>query len=152
VLNSKIRGESQPRSHRPAYGRIGHHRGSRPPRIRTTIAAKKPAPFVDLVKRHFKATEPNELWCGDLTYVHTGEGFLYLATVIDVFSRRVIGWPLPLTCGPNSSVTPCAWLWLTAAGRSQEWCSIPIVEPNMEPESTRIWLTSRCAPVDGTRG
>jgi transposase InsO family protein len=63
-------------------------------RIRTTIPAKKPAPFVDLVKRRFKAGRPNELWCGDLTYVHTGEGFLYLASVIDVFSRRVIGWAI----------------------------------------------------------
>lgn len=63
-------------------------------RIRTTIAAKKPAPFADLVKRRFKAASPNELWCGDLTYVHTGEGFLYLAAVIDVFSRRVIGWAI----------------------------------------------------------
>ena len=63
-------------------------------RIRTTIPAKKPAPFADLVRRRFKAASPNELWCGDLTYVHTGEGFLYLATVIDVFSRRVIGWAI----------------------------------------------------------
>ena len=63
-------------------------------RIRTTTPAKKPAPFADLVKRRFKATRPNELWCGDLTYVHTGEGFLYLASVIDVFSRRVIGWAI----------------------------------------------------------
>jgi putative transposase len=63
-------------------------------RIRTTIAAKKPAPFADLVKRRFKAARPNELWCGDVTYVHTGEGFLYLASVIDVFSRRVIGWAI----------------------------------------------------------
>ena len=63
-------------------------------RIRTTIPAKKPAPFADLVKRRFKAASPNELWCGDLTYVHTGEGFLYLSTVIDVHSRRVIGWAI----------------------------------------------------------
>jgi len=63
-------------------------------RIRTTIPAKKPAPFADLVRRRCKAASPNELWCGDLTHVHTGEGFLYLATVIDVFSRRVIGWAI----------------------------------------------------------
>ena len=74
-----------------ASGIIGA-RGRR--RIRTTIPAKKPAPFADLVRRRFKAASPNELWCGDLTYVHTGEGFLYLATVIDVFSRRVIGWAI----------------------------------------------------------
>ena len=64
-----------------ASGIVGR-RGRR--RIRTTIPAKKPAPFADLVKRRFKAASPNELWCGDLTYVHTGEGFLYLSTVIDV--------------------------------------------------------------------
>jgi transposase InsO family protein len=74
-----------------ASGIVGR-RGRR--RIRTTIPAGKPAPFADLVKRRFKAASPNELWCGDLTYVHTGEGFLYLATVIDVFSRRVIGWAI----------------------------------------------------------
>ena len=74
-----------------ASGIIGT-RGRR--RIRTTIPAKTPAPFADLVRRRFKAASPNELWCGDLTYVHTGEGFLYLATVIDVFSRRVIGWAI----------------------------------------------------------
>jgi len=74
-----------------ASGIVGR-RGRR--RVRTTIPAKKPAPFGDLVKRHFKAAGPNELWCGDLTYVPTGEGFLYLASVIDVYSRRVIGWAI----------------------------------------------------------
>ena len=74
-----------------ASGIVGR-RGRR--RIRTTIPAKKPAPFADLVKRRFKAARPNELWRDDLTYIHTGEGFLYLASVIDVFSRRVIGWAI----------------------------------------------------------
>ena len=63
-------------------------------RVRTTIRAKRPAPFADLVKRSFRADEPNQIWCGDITYVHTQEGFLYLASVIDVFSRRVIGWSI----------------------------------------------------------
>lgn len=61
-------------------------------RVRTTIAAKRPAPFADLVRRRFYADRPNKIWCGDLTYVPTAEGFLYLASVIDVYSRRVIGW------------------------------------------------------------
>ncbi len=74
-----------------ASGIVGR-RGRR--RVRTTIPAKKPAPFADLVKRRFQAAGPNELWCGDLTYVHTGEGFLYLASVIDVYSRRMIGWAI----------------------------------------------------------
>jgi len=74
-----------------ASGIVGR-RGRR--RIRTTIPAGKPAPFADLVKRRFVADRLDELWCGDLTYVHTGEGFLYLASVIDVYSRRVIGWAI----------------------------------------------------------
>ena len=45
-------------------------------RIRTTIPAEKPAPFADLVRRRFRANRPQRLWCGDLTSVHSGEGFL----------------------------------------------------------------------------
>ena len=97
----RIQAELQDQGVRASRGRVARlmaasgivgRRGRR--RIRTTIAAQKPAPFGDLVKRRFKATSPNELWCGDLTFVHTGEGFLYLASVIDVFSRRVIGWAI----------------------------------------------------------
>ncbi|MDT7729001.1 MAG: putative transposase [Actinomycetota bacterium] len=48
----------------------------------------------DLIKRDFScsATNINKRWCGDITYVHTWEGWLYLATVIDLGSRRVVGW------------------------------------------------------------
>jgi len=63
-------------------------------RVRTTIPAKKRAPFDDLVARRFVAEAANQLWCGDLTYIHTAEGFLYCASVIDVFRRRVIGWAI----------------------------------------------------------
>ena len=49
-------------------------------------------PAVDLVKRAFIASEPNILWVADLTYIPTWEGFTYLATVLDVFSRKIIGW------------------------------------------------------------
>lgn len=61
-------------------------------RTRTTIpenAAERPR---DLVKRTFTATRPNELWVSDLTYVATWRGFVYVAFVIDVFSRRIVGW------------------------------------------------------------
>jgi putative transposase len=46
----------------------------------------------DLVTRQFKATRPNQLWVADLTYVATWRGFVYVAFVIDVFSRRIVGW------------------------------------------------------------
>jgi transposase InsO family protein len=46
----------------------------------------------DLVNRQFTATAPNQLWVSDLTYVATWSGFVYVAFVIDVFSRRIVGW------------------------------------------------------------
>ena len=52
-------------------------------------AALRPA---DLVTRQFKATAPNQLWVADLTYVATWRGFVHVAFVIDVFSRRIVGW------------------------------------------------------------
>jgi putative transposase len=52
-------------------------------------AASRPA---DLVNRYFRATRPNQLWVSDFTYVATWSGFVYVAFVIDVFARRVVGW------------------------------------------------------------
>ena len=48
----------------------------------------------DLVQRRFNPEAPNQLWCGDITYIATDEGWLYLAAVIDLFSRQVVGWSL----------------------------------------------------------
>ena len=47
---------------------------------------------MDLVERDFNATRPNELWVSDLTYVATWRGFVYVAFVIDVFARLIVGW------------------------------------------------------------
>ena len=46
----------------------------------------------DLVERHFSAFRPNELWVADITYVRTFSGWVYVAFVTDVFSRRIVGW------------------------------------------------------------
>lgn len=48
----------------------------------------------DLVERDFTASAPNRTWTADITYVPTGEGWLYLAVVLDVFSRRIVGWAM----------------------------------------------------------
>ena len=48
----------------------------------------------DLVQRRFKPEAPNQLWSGDITYIATDEGWLYLAAVIDLFSRQVVGWSM----------------------------------------------------------
>ncbi|MGN6108091.1 MAG: IS3 family transposase, partial [Kofleriaceae bacterium] len=52
----------------------------------------RPAP--DLVERNFEATVPNQLWVADITYVPTWAGFVYLAVVLDVYSRRIVGWAM----------------------------------------------------------
>jgi transposase InsO family protein len=61
-------------------------------RIRTTIPDDAVARALDLVKRDFTATRPNQLWVSDLTYVATWRGFVYVAFVIDTYSRRIVGW------------------------------------------------------------
>lgn len=48
----------------------------------------------DLIKRAFTAPEPNVAWCGDMTELHTDGGKLYLATVIDLYSRRILGYAM----------------------------------------------------------
>ncbi|WP_157896455.1 IS3 family transposase [Acidovorax carolinensis] len=60
--------------------------------VRTTVGdAKAPCPL-DRVNRQFRAERPNQLWVSDFTYVSTWQGWLYVAFVIDVFARRIVGW------------------------------------------------------------
>ncbi len=61
-------------------------------RVRTTYpdpAAPNPR---DLVNRQFKADRPNQLWVADFTFVSTGQGFAYVAFIVDVYSRFIVGW------------------------------------------------------------
>ena len=60
--------------------------------VRTTVADKTAACPLDWVNRQFKADRPNQLWVSDFTYVSTWQGWLYVAFVIDVFARRIVGW------------------------------------------------------------
>jgi transposase InsO family protein len=61
-------------------------------KVKTTIADDTTARPADLVRREFTASRPNQLWVSDLTYVATWRGFVYVAFVIDVFSRMIVGW------------------------------------------------------------
>jgi putative transposase len=60
----------------------------------TTVRDRDARPAPDLVSRNFVASQANELWVADITYIPTWAGFLYLAVVIDAWSRRVIGWAM----------------------------------------------------------
>jgi transposase InsO family protein len=61
-------------------------------RIKTTMPVGAEDRPEDLVRRDFRAERPNQLWVSDLTYVATWRGFVYVAFVIDVYSRRIVGW------------------------------------------------------------
>jgi transposase InsO family protein len=61
-------------------------------KCKTTVADDVAERPLDLVKREFTATAPNQLWVADLTYVATWAGFAYVAFIIDVFARRIVGW------------------------------------------------------------
>jgi len=70
-------------------------RGRRPPRwVRTTTPEPTPPAIPDRVHGQFTAPAPDAVWVGDITYIRTWEGWLYLATVLDVFSRRVLGFAI----------------------------------------------------------
>ena len=60
----------------------------------TTTPDAAAAKAVDLVQRRFYATAPDQLWVADITYIPTWSGWLYLAMVLDVYSRRIVGWAM----------------------------------------------------------
>jgi len=61
---------------------------------KTTLPGERPVAAADLVRRDFTASRPDELWLADFTYVRTWEGWAYLAVVLDVYTRRIVGWQL----------------------------------------------------------
>ena len=72
--------------------RQGLHGVRRGKVIRTTFSDNKASCPLDKVHRAFRAERPNQLWVSDFTYVSTWQGWLYVAFVIDVFARRIVGW------------------------------------------------------------
>jgi len=75
-------------------------------RIRTTIPDEEAARPADLVERDFTATRPNQQWVADLTYVATWAGFVYVAFVIDAFSRRIVGWRVSQSLRSDLALDP----------------------------------------------
>jgi len=63
-------------------------------RMRTTTPDAKAAPAPDLVKRDFTAAKPDQTWVADITYLPTHEGWLFLAAVMDLYSRKIVGWSM----------------------------------------------------------
>lgn len=79
--------------------RLMRHHGiraitARPRRMRTTDSGHDFPIAPNLLGRNFTATAPNRIWLADITYVETEQGWLYLATVLDLYSRRIVGWAM----------------------------------------------------------
>jgi transposase InsO family protein len=73
------------------HGIVGVHK---PAKVRTTIPATDAPPLPDLIGRRFDPGEPDVAWVGDITYIPTGEGWLYVASVLDLGSRRFLGYSM----------------------------------------------------------
>ena len=115
----------------------------------TTQADRGAARPLDLVDRHFTATQPNQLWVADFTYVATWRGFAYVAFVIDVFARRIVGWRVAASLHtdfvldarsnkPSTTAVGTTWAtWCTTvtAARSTCRCATPSDSPT--PASSR---------------
>jgi putative transposase len=82
-------------------------------KVGTTRQDPRAVPAPDLVRRDFSAARSNQLLVGDITYVPTDEGYCFLATVLDLASRRLVGWSLQA----NMRTTLCTDALLAAAGR-----------------------------------
>ena len=74
-----------------AHGLVGVHK---PAKVRTTIPAEENPPLPDLIGRRFAPAAPDVAWVGDITYIPTGEGWLYLASVLDLGSRHCLGYSM----------------------------------------------------------
>ena len=73
------------------HGIVGVHK---PAKVRTTIPAEHHPPLPDLLRRDFTVGRPDVAWVSDITYIPTGQGWLYLATVLDLGSRRLLGYSM----------------------------------------------------------
>ena len=96
----------------------------------------------NLLNREFNVAEPDKAWVGDITYNASDEGWLYLAVVIDLFSRQVVGWSLrdDMT-RPTSPSTRCAWPGSSATRASTPGCCFIATRA----ASTPVVLSGTCS-------
>ena len=83
--------------HRGSHASREAERRGQGKKHRTTIPAENAARPVDLVDRRFEADRPNRLWVADITYVSTRSGVAYVAFVVDVYSRFIVGWRVSMS-------------------------------------------------------
>jgi hypothetical protein len=118
---------------------------------RTTQRRPGAQPAPDLVQRNFTASRPNELWVADITYIPTWAGFLYLAVVVDAWSRRVVGWALATHLRTELVLqalqTPAlraGAVWLASSAIPRMSSTIPII---IIPEAKRSGMAASTRPL-----
>jgi putative transposase len=115
-------------------------------RFRCTTQPGDPQRFApDLVRRQFTADRPNALWLADVTYVPTDEGWLYLAAVLDVFSRYVVGWAMDVRLGSQLVQTALEMAY------AQRCPDEVIHHSDHGTEYTAIAFSTRCGQLLVTR-
>jgi transposase InsO family protein len=87
--------------------RARHRRRS----VRTTQSTHKFPIAKNVVARDFEVSAPNQVWVSDLTYLRAQTGFGYMAVVLDLFARRVVGWAIPRNFDAGIAVEALRWLW-----------------------------------------
>lgn len=113
VLDARVRAEFDVRKGRAGAPRLAKHletgrrqvadslhrqglRAKAAKKFKATTNSNHTLPVADnLLLQNFSAPQPNQVWVGDITYLATDEGWLYLAVVLDLFSRKVVGWSMP---------------------------------------------------------
>lgn len=80
------------------------HAWYRRPYTQTTFSVDFTDKLKDLLKRDFSPEEPNAVWCTDITYIHSEEGFLYLSSIMDLYSRKILAWELGSTLETESVI------------------------------------------------
>lgn len=104
------------------------------------------------MERRFYAEGPNRLWVADITFIPTWSGFLYLAMVLDVYSRRVVGWAMETHLRTELILRHWRWHWFSADPRGLSTTPIRAASPVYELCVRQALSGSRCDALDRLGG
>jgi transposase InsO family protein len=128
-VHAELRAEGQTVSRKRVERVMRQHglraRAPRRYRVCTTDSKHSFPVAANLLDQNFVADQPNQVWLADITYIPTSEGWLYLAVILDLFTRKVVGWPCAITCVPNSPSLRSPWQ-SNGSAREQASSIIPI--------------------------
>ena len=154
----KMHAELNRRGHRIARCTVhrlmrsdGLHGISRAKGPRTTIPGKGPDTRPDLLDRDFQAPAPNRVWVADITYCRTFAGWVYAAFVVDVYSRRVVGWQLSRSLRTDLALDALEMgLWTRAHAGQDTTGVIAHSDKGVQPRFNRSKQHPDRGGVDGT--